>query len=301
MVATTFGVVEAHAADPEALVLEGIALRKDHRDLEALRVFRLAYAESPRPRIRAQIGLAEQALGKWIEAEVDVSAALAEASDPWIEKNAPTLRAALTSIREHLGWLEVTGTAGAMVFVNGVARGALPLAQPVRVVAGTVAVEGRKEGFVTKPVVVDVPPAGTVQHVVALEETKAPVKPVVAPTPIREAPPPRPVSRVSTLGGFALLSVGLTGLVIGTWYGVQTIRLRNQRDEHCTGGSCDPYGGALDGDARSAGWVSTVGFAVAIPALVAGTWLLLRTPSTEVTLQAKVAPGGSTFVLGGTF
>ncbi len=62
------------AADESDLVERGIELRIQHRDDEALALFRRAYEATPKPRTRAQIGLAEQALGSWVSAEVDLSA-----------------------------------------------------------------------------------------------------------------------------------------------------------------------------------------------------------------------------------
>lgn len=276
------------AADAEALVAEGVALRKDHKDLEALRLFRLAYEKSPSPRIRAQIGLAEQAVGKWVEAEADLSAALADVTDPWIEKNGVVLRAALVSIREHLGWLELTGPAGASVAVNGVLVGKLPLGQPVRVVAGTVALEVTAEGYAPQRLTIDVAPATTVKHAL----------PALVARPVDKAPPVvvrEPSTRVP-LATVAFLSLGVAGIAVGAWYGVQTFRLRSDRDEHCVGG-CDPYGLGLDRDARAAAWTSTIAFGVGVAALGVASFLLVRTPS--VVVSARVAP--QSFVVGGVF
>src|ERR1700755_329211 len=53
----------------EALLHEGVSLRRQGRDEEALEVFRRAHAEAPTPRTSAQMALAAQAVGNWVEAE----------------------------------------------------------------------------------------------------------------------------------------------------------------------------------------------------------------------------------------
>jgi hypothetical protein len=60
----------AHAQTSSAEMVEkGVQLRREHRDAEALEQFRQADKLNPAPRIKAQIGLAEQALAQWVEAE----------------------------------------------------------------------------------------------------------------------------------------------------------------------------------------------------------------------------------------
>src|SRR5689334_14201627 len=69
----------AHADGDESadrLLKRGVELRKAGKDDEALEAFRAAYTSRPSPRAQAQIGLAEQALGRWGDAERDLSEAL---------------------------------------------------------------------------------------------------------------------------------------------------------------------------------------------------------------------------------
>src|SRR5580704_12825575 len=68
----------------EALIAEGIALREQGRDREALELFVRAAALAASPRATAQIGLAQQALGHWVEAEAGLRTALEQGTDPWI-------------------------------------------------------------------------------------------------------------------------------------------------------------------------------------------------------------------------
>src|SRR5262249_41018606 len=97
----------AAESDGEALLKEGIKLRQGGKDEAALEKFNQAYQKSPIPKARAQIGLAEQALGRWLEAAQHVREAIAAANDPWIQKNKDALKKALEIAERHLGKLEV--------------------------------------------------------------------------------------------------------------------------------------------------------------------------------------------------
>src|SRR5262245_52314219 len=94
MLAVTTSAASAESTD-DALVERGLKLRRDRQDAAALALFQQAYEVRPAPRTRAQIALAEQALGKWLDAERDLQAALAAASDPWIASHHKTLQGAL--------------------------------------------------------------------------------------------------------------------------------------------------------------------------------------------------------------
>src|SRR5215831_5030123 len=83
------GAGAAPADDAEGLILRGIELREKRDDQAALQLFRRALEIAATGRARAQVALAEQALGRWPDAEADLAAALERADEPWIaEKKA---------------------------------------------------------------------------------------------------------------------------------------------------------------------------------------------------------------------
>lgn len=139
--------VAAPAPDAEALIARGIALREKGNDDEALALFKKAFAKSPSPRARAQVALAEQALGLWVAAERDLEACLVAEGDAWIAKNRAALDGALSVVRRHVGTLEVRGTAGAELSLDGVRLGTLPAPTPFRVEAGRRTLALRAKGF----------------------------------------------------------------------------------------------------------------------------------------------------------
>lgn len=133
----------AESSASDLLIAEGLELRRGGRDVEALRRFERAYELSGAPRALAQIAVAEQALGRWLDAERHLVDAMA-AEDPWIAERRPVLEEALAAIRAHLASVEVSASvAGATLLLNGADLGALPLATPARVVAGTLELEVR--------------------------------------------------------------------------------------------------------------------------------------------------------------
>lgn len=190
----------AHADSAEDLLRRGFELRKAGRDIDAVAVFKDLIKIDSSPRAVAQLGLAEQAAGMWVEADEQVGTALRATRDPWIKKNQVALRKAFETIQERLGRIEVWGDPpGAEVLFDGKVVGTLPLAEPIRVVAGTVSVTVRAAGYVEKttPLTVgpkkwlrerfDLPPVPvrTAPARSMVAEARTSLAPVSAPPPLR--------------------------------------------------------------------------------------------------------------------
>jgi hypothetical protein len=132
----------------DELINRGVKMRKAGNDQEAADVFAQAHDRFRTPRAAAQRGLAEQALGRWEDAEAHLTEALRAENDPWIRKNLDTLTRAMTVIKGHLARVEILGEPpGAEILVNGRAAGRLPLSGAVSTSAGEVDVEARAAGF----------------------------------------------------------------------------------------------------------------------------------------------------------
>lgn len=267
----------AHATeDPEALVEKGLELRRLHKNAEALQAFREAWAIAPSPRIRAQIALAEQALGDWLAAESDLAAALAATEDAWIEKHRAILEEARSKIAGHLGWIElVVDVDGVDAFLDGVLLGPTPRSAPIRVVAGSHRLEIRPKG--TEPVSREVVVAPIANTRVLLSAPRQ--------------PPLRRERRVEAASGYEVPVLFLGGsavaLGIGTWLGLRTFALKSERDAHCRGIYCDEEGVRLDNSARTSATWSTVSFVTGAALGTVGTVLLLRSKSTHVAVTAQ--------------
>ena len=172
---------DAEKEDPDGLLRQGVELRKTGHDAEALDVFKRAYALQPMARQRAQIGLAEQALGVWVRAEEDLMAAGGERDDGWLIRNAAALDDALETVRVHLAAVQIqTNVAGAQLWIDGLPRGSLPLLKPLRVVAGKQTIEVRAAGY--EPVIqsVQMPPGSEFDETISLH----PVEPSMVPAQV---------------------------------------------------------------------------------------------------------------------
>jgi hypothetical protein len=181
----------AHAAatKSDTLVNQGVELRRNGDDQGALALLQQAYALDHAPRAAGQLGLCEQALGRWADAELYITESLKAEADAWVKKNRRTLEDALVIVKSHIARVEVEGEpGGAEIWVNGVLAGKLPLAAPVRVSAGEIEIELRAPGFVreTKTMRLE---AGQYQRIV-LRASKQVASPPAAPPSAAPAPPP---------------------------------------------------------------------------------------------------------------
>lgn len=136
-------------ARSEALINKALALREAGNDEEALTLLKQAYELSPNPRAAAQLGTCEQALGRWTDAEEHlIEATAARGSHAWVNRNYEPLRQALEDVKAHIARIELVGSPpGAMVTVNGVTAGRLPLARPLRVNQGKVYLQLSADGY----------------------------------------------------------------------------------------------------------------------------------------------------------
>lgn len=147
----------------------------------ALAVYRALLAETGAPRARAQVGLLEGQLGRWLAAEESLASALEARGDAWVEPRRATLEATLAQVRAHLSELTVVANVpGATLAVNGAAAGRLPLARGVRVAVGAVVIDLDAEGHEHLRQSVEVVPG---QTRVAVELVPVRVAPPVLPPP----------------------------------------------------------------------------------------------------------------------
>jgi hypothetical protein len=313
--------VSSHASasgndETESLIAEGLSLRKAGKDDEALKRFQRAYATSPSPRARAQIALAEQALGQWIRAELDLESALASEADPWIVKNRTALDSALAIVRRHVGRLEVRSEPDAEVFVDGAKRDLLPGETNFRLEAGPHVLEVRAAGFVAVTRTIEVLPGAltreTVSLVRRLVESEPPPPAVGTPSSsLTRGPvalPVEPVERGPNVLAWAITLAG--GALIGT--GAVS---RWQRERNVNAYNEDPKCGGIGSSAQSAecasridaeqSWstISVVSFVAGGILTVGGVALLLSSPrgSSRQNVSAACSPGFAALSCSGTF
>jgi hypothetical protein len=295
----------ADGDDADALIRHGLLLRREGKDGEALEEFRRAYALEPAPRTRAQIALAEQALGRWVEAEDDLVQALGTGDDAWIASHRSLLDTGLASIRGHLGWLTVTAdVASAELWVNDARVGTLPLAQPLRIEAGSAVVEVRAEGYAPARRLATIEPGVTAREAVHLVALVAPAPGGDVPVPTRAGEPAVrtrvvPANRALRTTGYAVGGAGLVGLAAGAYFGVETFQKKSERDAQCTPG-CTQAGVTYDGEARSFALDSTVLIIAGAVAVGAGVGLLWVSRS-RIVVTPQVGADRAGVMVGGSW
>jgi hypothetical protein len=178
------------AAEAENLIRDGVALRRQKHDEQALPLFQKAYDLVRNPRTAGQLGLCELGVGYSIDAEQHIREALAAPEHPWVAKNKSSLDEALKRARQNIGEVTVTGApVGAEVYVNGHSVGRLPLHDPIRLVRGVADIELRAPGYVTSRRSLGVTAATQSVDLKLEHERVAPVAPVTKPPePIALAP-----------------------------------------------------------------------------------------------------------------
>lgn len=179
-------------ARADALEEEGQAQRRAHRDAEALERFERSWALCHGARALVRRGLAEWALGRWLEAEAHIVEGLGRRDDPWVVANHEAItRDSLPPVRAHLGSIELSGAAGrGEVWVGNRRVSDWPMTAPVRVLAGESVVMVRAAGFEPWRRVMTVPAGGLGRESVDLVPSE-PARPTTAPAP-RPAGTPAP-------------------------------------------------------------------------------------------------------------
>jgi hypothetical protein len=192
----------AQSASSDALLREGVDLRRQNRDADALATFARAYEVDHSPIALAQMGLAEQAIGAWLSSEAHVRAALAIHGNAWIDANRAAIEQAYATISQHVATIELDGAVtGAEVSVNGSVIGHVPLAEPIRVVAGDVTLEVRAAGYRTVSRQLTVIGATTTYTSITLEPERAERGSIL-----------RPLAFVAAGGAVAALAIGIVGV-----------------------------------------------------------------------------------------
>ena len=213
----------------EALIEQGISLRRSGQDRDALRSFQQAERLSPQSaRVQAHLAGTYQALGDWLRADEYLATALSQTGDAFVQRHRDTLEQARQGVEEHIGRLDVEGTpAGAEVRLDGRLEGTLPLRGPIRTVAGAYTLQVDRPGFYGVRRSVTLLGGGLTRETIQLAPEGAPAEPNQAQGGgSREADATSswsPGWLTWTLGG---LGVGAATMSVVSWL------VREQRAEH---------------------------------------------------------------------
>lgn len=213
----------------EAQHQEGNRLREQHRDEEARVIFQRLWESTHEARALARMALAENAVGRRVEAESHLAQALGMGSDPWIQQNRVVLESTLQQIRAAMGIATLTvacDAPGAEVFINGSRAGTVNT--PLRASPGEVQFEVRAPGYVSASRSVSLRAGASARENVTLDRSGSAVavaQPDTSgqPSPIGHPGSPEPSSGATrtlawATGGGALvfLGVGALGYALGS-------------------------------------------------------------------------------------
>jgi len=264
----------------EVAVQSGLEARRQGDDAQALAFFEAAERLAPTPRVQAQIGLAHQALGHWLQAEEALSSALEASSDQWIEYHHLALTNALGVVHSHLAWLVVrSNVMNATLSIPGVPTAKLN--SPVRVPSGTLLVSLSAPGHLPRSTTVVVQPQATATETVELQPSANSPPASQRPQPETRSGQRTPVShRPERLDlrqptGWLMLGLGAAALGYSAFSGIRTLHLKSERDQQCSTDGCSETGVLLDDQARDAAVASTVSATLGVLLVGGGTLLLV--------------------------
>jgi hypothetical protein len=317
------------ADEAEALIDKGNELRRNRDDQSAFPLFQKAYELKPGPRTAVQLGLVEQALGRWADADEHLTEGLRASNDPWIKKNRAIIDESVRKVKVHVARVEITGEpADAEVLVNGRTVGKVPLDRPVRVAEGSVDIElraaGYKRGFRTvtvrggqyQPVVIRLEREGVAPGLTPAAATlPAPAGPrgnVPVTGPLLATPSPTSADVAASAGEAEgphwrpwALGGAAAGAVVGVGLGVFEMLQHDRKVKEFNDRTCletprgvvrkpaTPDDGCVDlnTDYRNARTLSVVGFAAGGALAVTALVLYLTTPDgAPVETAAAAAP-----------
>jgi hypothetical protein len=306
----------AHAAgseSPEALINQGVQLRRRGDDARALGYIRRAYELGATPRTAAQLGLVELALGQFADADGHLSEAL-RAKDPWVEHNRPTLDSSRELARKHLLRVELAGAPADTTFaLEQETPRSLPNDGVIWVAAGprrvirlrapdkretTAEVEGR-EGQAVR-IVVSFPAPAPPSDVAAAPPAGAPAGARVAGRNDAEGEPRTSTAPISAI---ALATAGVAAGVVGGVFLAEGLSKRNKYQAEVDSKGTVGY------DPSVGNWKTDVGLGIGClvggAALIAvGTGIFVtdhRSSASAGSVAVTPLPSGTLISYGGTF
>jgi hypothetical protein len=114
-----------------------------------------------------------------------------------------------------------------------------------------------------------------------------PLAPAAPPRATQATPTGLPLQRTWAV---VAAGAGVTGVVVGSIFGIGAMsKWSDAQNHHCQDTRCDPQGGALASDAKSAALISTVAFVAGAAALGAGAVLWFTTPK-QASVGLRVVP-----------
>lgn len=141
----------------------------------------------------------------------------------------------------------------------------------------------------------DGPSEQTVSLPALADEASRPGDPAAPAKPAKESTPRRHAEGAADAGGsntlaWVALGVGVVGVGVGSYFGVQTFSKQSDSEDHCDGTSCDQTGVDLRDEAKGTATISTVAFGVGLAGVAVGTVLLLTAGGSKEQTALRISP-----------
>lgn len=254
---------------------------------EALALYDKAYAISHDPAILYNRARAEQGLGDF-PAALDALEEFVRTAPDDLKRRVPKLADLVADVRSHVALVVVNcAIDGATVFVDGKVAGKTPLAAPLRVPMGEVAIAVEAPGHVTFRQDVAAPGGKltTVNATLAAEQTPAPVIQQLQPVPVPERTE-RYVPAGWRAAAFTMGGLGIVGLAGGGVFG--GLVAAKTSTTNCVAKVCNPAGWQEINDAKTFATISTVSFIAGGVLLASAAAFLIFAP--HATRKVALAP-----------
>jgi hypothetical protein len=261
-------------AEARNLLSEGSVCYEAGAYADALAKFNAAYAAFPSPKLLFNIGQANRALGRPVEALQAFESFLRDADDA-SAKGMEDARLYVDELRRQLGRIVVhCDTTLADVSVDGKNVGKCPLADPIWAIPGTHQVTASKADYAPSLENVEVKDGAT----------------SVASLRLRVLTPPRANPPLRALG-WSAAGLGVAGIGVGIATGLVAWSEKNDLSRRCPQNHCPPENHSALARYNNLKLASTIGFAAGGACLVTGVIVLLATPAGEKPAEPKVAFG----------
>lgn len=196
----------------------------------------------------------------------------------------------------------------ATVTVDGSPISSASLGTPRPTDPGLHAIEARAPGHQPMVKNISLTTSQVASITLKLEPTPDEPTPPKEPTPeppakvvVTKPTPPAERAPVDRTAAYVALGIGTAGLVAGTTFGLLALDQKSALDDACVDKRCGRDAQSTLDDAQRWAAFSSVGFAVGIAGLAAGTVLLITTPSDNKRVHVAPTVGLGTFGLHGEF
>lgn len=207
-----------------AEIERALQLRERGRDDEGWQLLAALYARCPTPRVTAQLGVAEHALARWLDAAAHLDAALGAAHDAWVNARRGPLEALRRDVGGHLAELTLDcPLADAALTVDGVSRGLVRDHSPLRLTEGAHRIEVTAPGHRRALATLTLAGGERLVRRFDLAPEPPPAAPERDPTPAPATPPTaRTAGRPQRAVGIAGLAVGAVVAGLGAYFWAET-------------------------------------------------------------------------------